>query len=106
MAGTPWTALLSCFAEGPVALRLFRIFGRRDLDCGEVRDLSSDYLDDEVDGSVRGKIAAHLGQCGLCMAFIETMRATISLLGSLERQQARPSLRGNVRDRIRRETGT
>ena len=89
-------------------MKLFRIFGRllgrRDLDCGEVRDLASDYLDDEVDGSVRGRIAAHLGQCGVCQAFVDTLRATISLLGSFERESAPPTLQGYVRDRIRRET--
>ena len=85
-------------------MRLFGIFRRRDLDCGEVRDLASDYLDDEVGGSVRGRIAAHLGQCGLCRAFVETLKATISLLGSFEREQAPPLLQGYVRDRIRRET--
>ena len=86
-------------------MRLFRIFGRRELDCGEVRNLASDYLDDEVDGSVRGKIASHLRQCGVCKAFVETLRATISLLGSFEREQAPPSLQGYVRDRVQRETG-
>ena len=70
-----------------------------------MRDLASDYLDDEVGGSVRGRIAAHLSQCGLCKAFMDTLRATIDLLGSLEQQQAPPSLRGYVRDRIRREAG-
>ena len=69
-----------------------------------MRDLASDYLDDEVGGSVRGRIAAHLGQCGLCRAFVETLKATISLLGSYEREQAPPLLQGYVRDRIRRET--
>ena len=75
------------------------------MDCGEVRDLASDYLDDEVDVSLRGRIAAHLGQCGLCAAFIETLRATISLLGSFEPEKAPSSLQGYVHDRIRRETG-
>ena len=86
-------------------MRLFRIFGRRDLDCGEVRDLSSDYIDGEVGRSVRGRIAAHLGQCGPCKAFVETLRATISLLGSFEQHQAPTTLQGYVRDRIQRETG-
>ncbi len=80
------------------------MFGRRELDCGEVRDLASDYLDDVVGGSMRRRIADHLGQCGPCKAFVETLKATISLLGSFERQQAPPSLHGYVRDRIQRET--
>ena len=85
-------------------MRLFRILRRRDLDCGEVRDLASDYLDGEAGRSVRGRIVAHLDQCGLCKAFMETLRATVTLLGSFERQQAPPSLHGYVRDRIQRET--
>ncbi len=84
-------------------MRLFGLFGRRELDCGEVRDLASDYLDDEVDRSVRSKIASHLGQCSVCTAFVETLKATIGLLGSFEREQAPPSLRGYVRNRIQRE---
>ena len=87
-------------------MRLFGLFRRRELDCGEVRDLASDYVDDEVGRSLRGRIAAHLGQCGLCQAFVETLKATISLLGSLEPEKAPPSLHGHVRNRIHQETGS
>ena len=92
-------------------MRLFGILerlgipGRRDLDCGEVRDLASDYLDGEVGRSLRGRVVAHLERCGLCMAFVETLRATVSLLGSLERAEPPQSLKGAVRARIRREGG-
>ena len=86
-------------------MRLFRLFRRRDLDCTEVREFSSDYLDGEVKESVRVRIAAHLGQCGPCRAFVETLKATIALLGSFEPQQAPPTLQGYVRDRIQREAG-
>ena len=84
--------------RGLAALRLFGILerlgipGRRDLDCGEVRDLASDYLDGDVDGSLRGRIVAHLERCGLCRAFVESLRATVSLLGSLERAEPPQSL--------------
>ena len=105
LVGSMFPAALSWLGAGTADLRLFGLFGRGDLDCGEVRDLASDYLDDEVDRSVRSKIASHLGKCSVCTAFVETLRATVSLLGSFERQQAPPSLRGYVHDRIRRETG-
>ena len=85
--------------------RIFGIFRRRDLDCGQVRELASAYLDDEVGGQVRGRIAAHLGRCSLCKAFVDTLRATVSLLGSFERAEPPPSLSSTVRARIRREAG-
>ena len=86
-------------------MRLFGIFRRRELDCGQVRGLASDYLDGEVGGSVRRRIAAHLERCGLCKAFVETLRATVGLLGSFDRADAPASLKGVVRERIRREAG-
>ena len=104
--GRTYPAPLRALEEGPAALRLFGLFRRPELDCGEVRDLASDYLDNEVGGSLRRRIAAHLGQCGLCQAFVDTLKATISLLGSFEPEKAPPSLQGYVHDRIRREAGS
>ena len=92
-------------------MRLFGILerlgipGLRGLDCGEVRGLASDYLDGEVGGPVRRRIAAHLERCGLCKAFVETLRVTVGLLGSFDRADAPQSLKGAVRERIRREAG-
>ena len=77
-------------------LKLFRR-GSDEVDCGHVRGLSSDYIDNELDPKERDRVRAHLEWCGLCLAFINTLRATVSLLGSSEPPKPPP----NLKDRIR-----
>ena len=75
--------------------RLFRCKGPA-IECGHVRELSSDYIDDDLDAGQRKKIREHLERCGLCMAFINTLRATVGLLGSSDT----PEPPSNLKDRI------
>jgi hypothetical protein len=62
-----------------------------------VRALSSDFIDDELDPDERDWLVAHLEWCGLCMAFINTLKATVSMLRSSER----PEPPADLKDRIR-----
>ena len=55
---------------------------RADDEHAEVRALASDYIDGELDEKAAEKVTVHLDKCHLCKAFFNTLRATISLLGS------------------------
>ena len=58
------------------------LFGRN-RECDEVRKRASDYLDNDISEEDRQRILKHLEECEHCPSFFETLRATISSLGSL-----------------------
>ena len=74
--------------------RILGIFTRpSDIDCEHVQDLSSDYIDGELDHKHDDRLKAHLEWCAPCLAFINTLRATVGLLGSTPEEKAPPALR-------------
>ena len=86
--------------------RFLRGFRRpkMDVDCEEVRRLSSDYIDAELEQSSAGKVRGHLERCGPCSAFINTLRATVELLSSIGKRRADGGFRRRVRESIARES--
>ena len=48
-----------------------------------VRTLLSSYIDGEVSASEARRVAAHLSGCDECVAELESLRATTTLLGRL-----------------------
>ncbi len=83
-------------------LRLFRRMGGG-ADCREVRDLSSDYIEDELDEESRKRISKHLAWCPPCSAFVNTLRATVNMLRSTPRHDAPEGFPDRVRDAVRNE---
>ena len=87
--------------------RLKRIFNREDADpdCGEVRDLSSDYIDEDLDAATADRVKGHLEWCGPCNAFVNTLRATVSLLRATPRRNAPEGFRESVREKLKADRG-
>ena len=81
---------------------LKNILGRGEVDCNEVRRLSSDYLEDDLPEVKQSAIRTHLGNCGPCRAFVETLASTIGILSRLPRISAPSSFKESVMDRIKR----
>jgi len=83
--------------------RLMMMLMRRDPDpdCEQVQEMSSDFIDDELDGKAKQKIVAHLEWCAPCTAFINTLRATVGLLRSTPREAPPVDFKERVRDSIR-----
>ncbi len=79
--------------------RLFRGEGPA-IECGHVRELSSDYIDDDLDETERKRIMEHLEKCGLCMAFINTLKATVGLLGSSDTPEPPSTLKDRIRSNL------
>ena len=73
---------------------------RMDPDCLEVRDSSSDLIDEDLDESVAARIADHLSRCGPCNSFIRSMKATVGLLRATPRQKAPPDFAKRLKQRI------
>lgn len=52
----------------------------KDLPCGELVDLVTDYMDDAVDPEQRARFERHLTECPGCVRYVEQTRTTVSLL--------------------------
>ena len=77
--------------------RLTGIFKRRN-DCHEVRSLSSDYIDGELDHATEDRVKSHLEWCAPCRAFINTLRATVDLLRATPRREVPDDLRQHIHE--------
>ena len=85
--------------------RLTGIFKRRKMprDCEEVRNLSSDYIDGELDQGTEDKVKSHLEWCPPCRAFIKTLRATVDLLRATPRRKAPDDFRQHIHENIQND---
>lgn len=57
---------------------------RRDLTCRDAVALVTDYLDDALSASDRGRFELHLAGCPHCTTYLEQIRTTIALTGRVE----------------------
>lgn len=73
------------------------LFGRN-RECDEVRKRASDYLDSDISEEDRQRILQHLNECENCPTFVETLRATISSLGSLPSRAIPRKLKDSLLD--------
>ena len=67
--------------------------------------MSSDYIDGELDHEQSDSVKDHLAWCAPCRAFINTLRATVGLLGSTPEEGAPPALRARLHDIAPKEQG-
>jgi len=58
------------------------------LRCEELVELVTDYLDGAIDDARLELVEAHLGICDPCVLYVEQMRAAISTLGQLPKDEA------------------
>ncbi len=80
---------------------LRRLFGGKN-EHAELRDISSDYVDGEVSGDALVKAESHLEKCGPCRAFLDTLKATVTLLKSSPAEKAPPTLRPQILENLKR----
>ena len=90
-----------------MVFRLVRMFMgmKMPADCAEVRAVSSDFVDGELDDAATVKVRSHLEKCGPCNAFVNTLRATVDMLRSMAKQEPPAGFRERVRDSLKRESG-
>ena len=65
---------------------------RSETGCSQVRKLSSAYLENGLSPGQQSKVQVHLTRCAPCRAFIDSLAATIKMLGRLPsvRRPSRP----------------
>ena len=83
--------------------RISKLFGKRDLDCVEVRKLSSDYLEGDLKPSLLERFQAHISACGPCQAFVESVRSVMGMLADLPKVEAPPDLKRSIIERTTRK---
>ncbi len=81
---------------------LKNILRRGEVDCNEVRRLSSDYIEDDLPEVKHSAIRTHLSNCGPCRAFVDTLGSTIGILSRLPPATAPASFKQSLMERIKR----
>jgi anti-sigma factor RsiW len=61
------------------------------LSCQELVELVTDYLDGALPPAERARFDAHIAGCDGCRAYLEQIRATIRLSGTLAPEQLDPA---------------
>jgi anti-sigma factor RsiW len=63
---------------------------RKDLVCQEAIELLTEYLEGTLSRRQRRRLGAHLDACPNCSAYLEQIRMTIRLTGSIEPEDLSP----------------
>jgi anti-sigma factor RsiW len=71
------------------------------LSCRELVELVTAYLDGALSPRDRARFEAHIAGCGNCTAYLQQMRATIRLTGTLTEEQITPDVKSRLLDTFR-----
>lgn len=80
-------------------------FGNKDLSCGKLREMSSDFLEGSLGTKELWRFNYHVERCGGCSAFVSSLRATIQTLNSLPSQNAPEDLKQRLSEHYREKDG-
>ncbi|MCL6450137.1 MAG: DUF4349 domain-containing protein [Acetobacteraceae bacterium] len=73
------------------------------MNCREVRDLLSPFVDGALDASRSGAVEQHLGSCAACRAELEALRGAVALVKKLEAPAPPPQFVFQVQAALQRE---
>ena len=60
------------------------------MDCNELVELVTDYLEGRLTEADRERFDAHLAECEGCVNYVEQMRATVAVTGTLREDDLPP----------------
>ena len=75
---------------------------RKDIVCQQAVELVTDYLEGALSRRERRRFEAHLRACPNCTAYLEQIKMTIKLAGSLEPEELSPEARADLTELYRR----
>jgi anti-sigma factor RsiW len=75
---------------------------RRDIVCQQAVELVTDYLEGTLSRRERRRFETHIRACPNCAAYLEQIRITISLTGSIEPDDLTPEARTDLTELYRR----
>lgn len=68
------------------------------MDCNELVELVTAYLDDALDADTRARVEAHLADCEGCANYVQQFRRTVGTVGRITDDQLDPAFRGRLVD--------
>jgi len=72
-----------------------------DLNCNELVELVTEYLDGSLSEEDRRRFDEHLSRCGGCTNYVEQFRETIRLTGKLRADDLDPAARTALLEQFR-----
>jgi anti-sigma factor RsiW len=69
--------------------------------CQEMVELVTDYLEGSLGWRDRRRVARHLAACAACTRYVEQMRETLSLLGTVPVDTLSPEAQATLLDAFR-----
>lgn len=63
------------------------------MDCNQLVELVTDYLDGALDLDTRARFDIHLGECEGCHNYLQQLRATVGVLGKVDSAALDPAFR-------------
>jgi len=72
-----------------------------DLNCNELVELVTDYLEGSLSEEDRRRFDDHLSRCGGCANYVEQFRETIRLTGTLRADDLEPAARTALLEQFR-----
>lgn len=86
---------------------LTRLFTRtQPLSCQEMVELVTAYLDDVLDPSTRARFETHLQGCDGCATYLEELRVTVNMLGTIADEHLDPVFRDRLMVAFAETTGS
>jgi anti-sigma factor RsiW len=67
-----------------------------DMDCNELVELVTSYLDGSLDPDTRARVDVHLLECDGCANYLQQFRATVDTLGKVHDETLDPSFRDRL----------
>jgi anti-sigma factor RsiW len=75
---------------------------RKDIVCQQAVEMITDYLEGALSRRDRRRLEAHLRTCPNCSAYIEQIRLTIQLSGTIQADDLSPDAQAELTDLYRR----
>ncbi|ABG95630.1 conserved hypothetical protein [Rhodococcus jostii RHA1] len=67
-----------------------------DMDCQDLVELVTAYLENDMDPDARVRFETHLGECQGCATYLEQIEQTVHTLGALPPDELDPALRDRL----------
>ncbi len=72
-----------------------------DMDCDELVELVTAYLDGSLDPDTRARFDEHLLGCDGCGNYLQQFRSTVATLGAIRDDEIEPAFRDKLLDAFR-----
>jgi len=67
-----------------------------EIDCDELVEVVTDYLEGTLDADTRRRFTEHLELCDGCDTYVEQMRETVRVTGTLAEDDLQPDMRDKL----------